>query len=239
MSIADHFRHIRNARRFGAKFLRRRSFCLPDTVRIGGKTHRLYSLQEHGCKADFLACIIEDQYGLASIHKEVKTILDIGGNLGYFSLAARSYFPRSIIHCYEPNPRVLPLTRQNATSGGILLFEEAVGSSEGSVTIDELGDCNLARTKAGGDIPRVSLHTAIERLGGHVDLAKIDCEGAEWDLLSTDSPWEQIETLRMEYHLWDGHTLHELTTRLDSLGFRVDRIWPGPEYGMVWASRRQ
>jgi tRNA1(Val) A37 N6-methylase TrmN6 len=52
---------------------------------------------------EFHKILIEDCYRLGEIKRPVRTVLDIGANIGLFAIAARHRFPRSTIHCYEPN----------------------------------------------------------------------------------------------------------------------------------------
>ena len=85
-------------------------------------------------------------------------------------------------------------------------------------------------------MPQVSLQTAVERLGGRVDLAKIDCEGAEWEMLENPEPWQSIRELRMEYHLLDQYDYAEIVHRLKTLGFRIFKHFPEGEWGTIWAT---
>lgn len=217
--------------------MRRGSFQIPKSVWLGRKQIEIAHLPDGGAAADFLTCFIEDEYGLASTNGEIRTILDIGANFGFFSVAARSYFPTALIHAYEPNPRTLVCTAKNAQNAGFELFGEAVGGVSGMVSMDDPADANLARTVYGGNIPQVSLATAVERLNGQVDLAKIDCEGAEWEMFQYPEPWNHIGLVRMEYHLWGKRKFSDLKECLDSLGFKIDLHRTSGEWGTVWAHR--
>jgi FkbM family methyltransferase len=236
--ILPHLRRLSKARRFGVPFVRRALFRLPTAVRLRGQSVRIASPTEHGATNDFLACFIDDEYGLGKIDFQVQTIADIGANIGFFSMAARSYFPTATIHAYEPNPRVLPYSSKNAASAQFTLFAEAVGATPGFVSIEDLGDSNQARTISAADsgsrVPQVSLSTVVERLGGRVDLAKIDCEGAEWELFIDSAAWAGIKHIRMEYHLWGKHTFTEVQQSLHRIGFEIDRHKPSGEWGTIW-----
>ena len=233
-------RYLSNAMRFGVPSLRRATFRMPRSVRIGGRSLQLSYPSEQGISADFVTCCMVDEYGLSRISGPVHTILDLGSNVGFFSLAARARFPAAAIHAYEPNPRVLRHLRPNAEACGVKVFAEAVGDRAGCVTMTERGDSNQARTRAveSGDIPLVALSTAVARLGGRVDLAKIDCEGAEWEMFQDVQAWTGIRQLRMEYHLWQRHEYRELSSKLTELGFRIERHSPSGEWGTIWAARR-
>jgi FkbM family methyltransferase len=195
--------------------------------------------EDHGAQSDFFACFIRNDYGLRHELDTVQTILDVGANVGFFSIAARARYPRAVIHAYEPNPRVLPFLEANVSELGISVYPEAVGGDEGRVSMLDSGASNQARTStnAAGTISQVTLETAIARLGGSVDLLKLDCEGAEWDLFQLGDCWRKVRDIRMEYHLFHGETVEQVEQTLRGLGFVVTRCKPDAGFGMVWATR--
>ncbi len=199
----------------------------------------LSSPDEGGAAIDFLTCFIEDEYGLSAVDFPVHTVADIGANIGLFSMAARGYFPTARIHSYEPNPRVLEHSSKNAAAAEFTLFAEAVGARAGYVSIDESGGSNQARTiaasKSGHRIPQVSLSTVVERLGGRIDFAKIDSEGAEWELLADPTAWPAIKNIRMEYHLWGRRVFTDVEQSLGRIGFQIHHHSSAGEWGTVWA----
>jgi FkbM family methyltransferase len=229
-----------NGLRFGFLFVRARWFRMPRAIRVAGKNLPLHYPEETGVQNDFFACVIRNEYGLRHQLGEVRTILDIGANIGFFSVAARGRYPHATIHAYEPNPRVISILESNTAPLGIEIHAEAVGARDGRTTILDVGDSNQARTVTSetGEIPQVSLETAIDRLGGTVDLLKLDCEGAEWDLFRATDAWKRVRNVRMEYHLFRGETIAQVEQTLNGLGFDVMRLQPGPGFGMAWAKAR-
>lgn len=241
--IIRHLQRIRNAQRLAVPFLRHANFRIPNRMRLGGTTIELAYPDEHGVRMDFLLCLIDDEYGLRQIQKPLTTIADIGANVGFFSLAARSSFPNATIHSYEPNPRILPYLSRNAEAGEFNVYAEAVGAAEGWVVIEDTGDSNQARTaspvtESSSAVRQVALATVIERLGGHIDLAKIDCEGAEWEMFEDNASWQHIQDVRMEYHLWGRRRFEDLKQTLNGLGFDIYFHNPAGEWGTVWARNR-
>ncbi len=239
--ILQHLRHFRNGRRFGVPFVRHSGFQVPTEIRLGDRKIELSYPDELGVANDFLVCFIHDEYGLVEIQSSVATLVDIGANVGFFSLAARARFPEATIHAYEPNSRTLAFLQRNAAAGRFEVFGEAVGASEGWVTIEDGGDSNQARTSATADaqgVRQVPLATIVKRLGGWIDFAKIDCEGAEWDLFRNSASWKRIGEVRMEYHLVGGHTYAELEQTLGGLGFEIYLHHRAKSWGMVWARNR-
>ncbi len=236
--IHQRLQQIRNGRRFGVPFLRHSRFTLPSEIKLGGRGVPLAYPDEVGVWNDFLVCFIHDEYGLRQLPSSVAKILDIGANVGFFSLAARSYFPAATIHAYEPNSRTLIYLQKNAAAGRFEVFGEAVGANEGWVTIEDSGDSNQARTSASANaqgVRQVPFAAIVERLGGWIDFAKIDCEGAEWDLFRDAASWKRIGEVRMEYHLVDSHTYADVQQALSDLGFEIYLHEPAESWGMVWA----
>ncbi len=238
--LCGHLCRLRNARRLGIQFVRRSSFRMPERVKLPGGFIELSSPNENSARTDFLMCLLDDGYGLAGIHDQPTSILDIGANIGFFALAARSFFPAATIHCYEPNPRILPFLEKNALAAGASIFREAVGDGYGTVFLEERGDSNQARTAgatSGFAVPQVGLASAVERLGGKIDLAKIDCEGAEWEMFEDPEPWKAIRHLRIEYHLMGGWSFADVEFRLSALGFEISQHHPSGAWGTLWARR--
>jgi FkbM family methyltransferase len=225
------------ALRMGIFFLRARWFKMPHAVRAAGKKVALHYPLEDGVVFDFIGCCVRNDYGLRQQLKYVKTILDIGANVGFFSVAARAHYPHARIHAYEPNRRSFAFLKSNTEQLGIEIYQEAVGADEGRVAIADEGDSNQAKTiaSADGGIPQIALERAVERLGGAVDLLKLDCEGAEWDMFRSAIPWRHIHNIRMEYHLFDHHTLQDVEQTLKQLGFRITRFEPSTGFGLIWA----
>jgi FkbM family methyltransferase len=238
--LRGHLRRVRNAHRFGVHFVRRGSFHIPERVKLPGGFVELSSPNENGALTDFLMCLLDDGYGLARIHDQPATILDIGANIGFFALATRSFFPSATIHCYEPNPRILPYLEKNASAVAAEVFREAVGAGAGTVFLEERGDSNQARTAgatSGLAVPQVGLASAVQRLNGKIDLAKIDCEGAEWEMFENREPWKAIRHLRMEYHLIEGTCYADVQSRLSEFGFEIQQHHPSSGWGTVWATK--
>ncbi|MCM8775344.1 MAG: FkbM family methyltransferase, partial [Candidatus Omnitrophica bacterium] len=97
---------------------------------------------------------------------------------------------------------------------------EAVGLNEGKVHLEINKESCLTKTQLdnNGKIVQTSLRTAIARLGNEVDLAKVDCEGAEWGLLADYKSWRSVKHLAMEYHLGSNNTHHEIKEGIQNLG---------------------
>jgi FkbM family methyltransferase len=245
MRLAKRFLHLlkmaRNARRFGLRFHRRATFSPPSKLLINRRLVHLRFPLEEGIKWDFVTVFLEDAYGLASCGIPIRAILDIGGNVGFFSVAAKHYFPGAVVHSYEPNPVAFEYAANQSRQCNFKLFAEAVGGHNGRVSLDFCAglDSNLCRTKEDptGSVCQIGLDEAIERMGGAVDLLKLDCEGAEWEMFAETHCWKAIRELRMEYHLFNGKTHADLVQALGAIGFQIHwhRFDRKSHYGLVHA----
>jgi FkbM family methyltransferase len=130
----------------------------------------------------------------AGFFGEEMTILDIGANVGSFSVWANLRWPRSTIHAYEPHPGTFDMLSRNTSSlGNVRVYNAAVYPTErDKVTFFArfagdgeagLADC-MARTFA--EIPPEQtfpvsvIHPAALP---PADIVKLDVEGAESEIL--------------------------------------------------------
>lgn len=238
----EHLRRLVNARRLGVSFGRRSTFRMPAKIRLGGREVAITAPEEQGARCDFVTCFLSDEYALGKIRFPVATIADIGANVGFFSMAASARFPAAKIHAYEPNPRVHPFLRANLGAVNVPMYPEAVGARAGWVQIHDTAESNAASTVPvsgeGNGVPQVALGEVIARLGGRVDLVKMDCEGAEWEMFTEPAPWQQIGEVRMEYHLSGGRTFADVRAALSGLGFEIHHHRPEDGMGTVFAKNR-
>ena len=241
--VAWYVRAQLRARRFGFPFVRRRWFRLPRRLRVYGAWVALEWPPEDGVRAAFIEVFLGDDYGLEIIADQdgaaIRRVLDVGANVGWFALAARSHFPGAAIHAYEPNAAAVAFLRRNTEALGVVAHSEAIGASAGRVSLTiPHGKSVHAHTADGGDIPQVALVDALARLGG-ADLVKLDCEGAEWPLLDDPAPWAGVRWLTVEYHLWTrpGATHADAAGAVTRLGFKVLRQRTLSTSGLLLARR--
>jgi FkbM family methyltransferase len=230
----------RQASKLGINFRRSADFILPHNILLAGKKVELLLPQDHGSKVAFMDNLLDDCYRLRKLPNGIQTILDIGAHAGLFGLAARMRWPAAKIHAYEPNPQMQPFLERNAEHGNCRVFAEAVGLADGYISIDVGEDSVHTRTHADlkGAIRCVAFANAINRLGRRADLVKLDCEGAEWDILRDTQAWQKVDCLTMEFHLWAGYTLEELTARITQSGFNVRHCkFSGKNFGVLLAER--
>jgi FkbM family methyltransferase len=228
------------AKELGLEYQRAADFQIPQSLLINGDRKTVSLPQDYGIKVAFVEILLDDCYQLENLSQPILNILDIGANVGLFSLAARNRFPQAVIHAYEPNPELEKYLKIQAHSVSFDYFMEAVGLEDGKVTLEFYEDSVQTRSKVNeaGEIPQVAFRKTIERLGGSVDLAKVDCEGAEWLLFQDQDSWQSVQNLSLEYHLWPDRKHEEIQQVIQNLGFKLRKQIPIQDYGLILASRQ-
>lgn len=226
---------------FGFAFYGTTKSSFPGRIRLRGAPP--IDFKRHGQPSEFfdlVNVILDDDYGLRYLHR-IRTIVDIGANIGLFSAYARHAFPDAVIHAYEPNPASAALAAENLASRATV-FAEGVSGRDGRGRIvhrSQNANADLAILDEQGDITLVSLATVLDRIGGSLDLLKIDCEGAEWSFMTDRTLFGRVRHVRMEYHLGAGHmSIEDVKATATRLGFTVSLISSrGPNLGIAWLDR--
>ncbi len=213
-------------------------FKLPNKIYLKKKMYFLESPSEMGIKFDFINLFLDDEYGLKTLKSYPQTIVDIGGNIGLFSLMAGALFPKAKIHSYEPNPRIHGFLAKNLSQVGAEFFPEAVGAVSGTGRSIDEGDSRTGVFEKGGNIPIVAFSTVVDRIGGNIDLLKLDCEGGEWEIFLNPEPFHQVVEIRMEYHLVGGMTLSDLKSAAGHIGFEITKLDENSGFGIAWMTRK-
>lgn len=164
-------------------------------------------------------------------------ILDLGANVGYFTVDASLRFPGSRIVAFEPDRANAALMRRTLEANGLdaELVEAAASTSDGEVPFAQ-GGFTLSRIDPVGEpVPAVDV---LDRLPDF-DLGKIDIEGGEWALLADGRFAENApRALVLEFHTHlapPGVDAERLLTAADYLIER--RLRFGQGHGLLWALR--
>lgn len=139
------------------------------------------------------------------------TVVDIGANVGAFALYADHWSPHCVIHCFEPNPQVLPLLTQNKreAKGTIHVHPFALSDEEGELTLWQhprnTGETSLARRSDGSTRVQIPVRNALDALTevgvDHIDVLKIDTEGSEVPIVQALAPLlPRTSIVMLEYH---------------------------------------
>jgi FkbM family methyltransferase len=142
---------------------------------------------------------------------EVRTIVDLGANAGQSSVYLRDRFPDAFILAVEADPDTARLTARNTRIDlNTAVLPAAVTDHDGAVTLTRLPGnswgSNLFSAWASPEsrrveVPSVTLATLLCRYDvDHVDLLKVDVEGAEMMALTSDQALQRVRCVVGELH---------------------------------------
>lgn len=232
-------RRYLKARKLGFSFRGTSYSHPPSRVRLNGKPIGVSYPNDRGYLYDIVNIWLDDEYGLSSLDQAPATIVDIGANIGLFSLLAWHTFPAARIFSYEPNHRIFSYTQSNLKGTSVVAIESGVSHEDGRCVMIDDSDSRLAVSASdpAGDCELRSLRRVVEEAGGKIDLLKVDCEGAEWSIFKDSEALRCAEKIRMEYHLIGDHSIEDLTSVVRSTGFSIRHLLPLGDYGIVWLQR--
>lgn len=183
---------------------------------------------------------VRKDYGEIPSHGSV---IDIGANIGVFSLYAAHCGKAIKVFAYEPNSEsfqyLLKNIKANHLEQIIVPHRLAVtGASSGKVRFPKKSSMYNAIIEGESDTDFEEVETTdlptILSGSEQIDLLKLDCEGAEYDILmkSDQNVFIQISAIRMEYHF--GREA-EVSTFLKQYSFIRCHFSPDSEQtGNLW-----
>mmetsp|Transcript_11218 Transcript_11218/g.46793 ORF Transcript_11218/g.46793 Transcript_11218/m.46793 type:complete len:319 (-) Transcript_11218:2757-3713(-) len=185
----------------------------------GGKAHVQQVLAEvqNGGIYDAALSAVSEHFGAE------KTVIDIGGNFGAFSMAVKIKAPSVRLFTFEAIPtncaNLQANMHENTLDVDWTFSCEALGSADGetltfSVDTEHSGGGSSAYDRPKDhpsllkgrhsffDVPSSRLDTLLDRYGiKHIDALKIDCEGCEYDVLKASSRIKDIDIIVAEFHI--------------------------------------
>ncbi len=86
-----------------------------------------------------------------------------------------------------------------------------------------------------GEIEQVSLGSIIKKAGSNIDLLKLDCEGAEWQILHDTESLKEVRAITLEYHIDEKNDHNSIKRILENANFKLIRHErTGSTWGMAW-----
>lgn len=153
----------------------------------------------------------QEQYQLKKLVEPQDHIVDIGAQIGIFSLLAANYCKDGLILAFEPERSNFDMLKQNAALNphlSIRIYNKAVTSQGEKIRLYISANNRGAHTTYGGEGPTqevdgISLAEIIDQLPDRqLNLLKIDCEGGEYDILLNlaNKDLKCIDDIIMEVH---------------------------------------
>jgi FkbM family methyltransferase len=184
-------------------------------------------------------------YQVAAKDVEGGIVLDIGGNVGMFSIYASLLGAKQVI-AYEPEDENCELfkkniainkienieLRQNAVSSRDETFE-IYKSQAASKRVDYVGEINCPKQT----VEAISINHILDPLK-EIAVLKIDCEWAEYDIFAgiTEQNLKKIAYITAEFHDTDAPTFGALIAKL-SLTHNIHTIGRYTGGGQIYARR--
>jgi len=195
---------------------------LPFVQNAGGNRRVLRINLDHGArylcynedasaKHVFEEIFKEDCYKPVAVQQPIRTIVDVGANVGFAATYFRCCFPQSRIFCFEPDPRAFGTLRLTAEMlGNCTAVPYGLGNEDTKTRFYQGADStalssvyrNKFSTADAIDIDIRHAGHAMEALGiDSIDLLKVDTEGNELPILrSLDRYLAGVALLFLEFH---------------------------------------
>jgi len=177
-------------------------------------------------------------------------IIDIGANIGLFTIFAAKKVKGSTITSFEPVGSTFESFCENLelsnTQKQVVPVNAGVAGSNGTRQI-YLGTSSdlasmFARNASQGveQIETKSINSILEERPS-VSVLKMDCEGAEWEILDSADPnlFRRVRHLYIEFHGLTPEKIKTANNHLARLGFQQDRRQDhgAGETAVIWASQ--
>jgi FkbM family methyltransferase len=197
------------------------------------------------CRLDELegiyAPLIHHEYDVPGLDlAKARTIIDVGANVGGASLWFAWQAPLARIIAVEPDPETADRLSRNIDdsdiSDRVSVSRKALTAASGTVYLERDPWSVATRVATAADrgtlaVDSISLADLLEQSGAdQVDLLKLDCEGAEGEiLLSSDAATlRRFRAIVAECHIGNGHRTEDLAAHLEGLGFTVTMVLRQP-----------
>ncbi|MCX6924269.1 MAG: FkbM family methyltransferase [Verrucomicrobia bacterium] len=177
----------------------------PYAIRKGQNSYLMLARSSTTALADlfvFREVLVEETYRdvLPILPRRRLRVVDIGANLGSFTIWLSHAAKGEEAFCVEPEPdsfRLLQFNLARNSCGFAHALEQSVGSQSRTLQIflkeDSTGVTNIYDATSGGGrsqgnaIQVVALSEWLGQTPGAFDLLKMDCEGSEWEIVRRSS----------------------------------------------------
>jgi len=244
--------HLHNAGFININFMPEQIPHPPPNLRVEAiKPGGVPTVDRANLKAQEPATYIElfeiDSYRLVDAEIRGKTVVDVGANLGMFSLRCVELGAK-LIYAIEAQPAVYHLGLLNNIKGfpTIMPLLAAVWDKDGE-TVTILNEHVGSKVKTDGDGDKVStitLKTLIENIAENDMVLKLDCEGSEFNILmgAERDIIRKFAFIHIEIHANTNenpeyHDVEIVRNRLTEFGYNRISMIPVMWYGKDGSSK--
>jgi FkbM family methyltransferase len=197
--------------------------------------------------------LVEETYkdALALLTAKNIRLVDIGANLGSFTIWTHRVLGVREAFCFEPEPVSFRLLNFNlflndcpaaktleCAVGGASRMTKMLFSESSPAGVNIYGDDKSSEAKA---IPVIAFEKWLRDIDGSFDLLKMDCEGAEWEIIRQTNPQQfaRFQVVVAEVHDDPEHKqlIPEFKQSMENLGFRTVR-WDNKSQGLYVGTRK-
>ena len=151
---------------------------------------------------------IDEAYDYSDI-KPDDIVVDIGANIGGFSIRVA----KKCNHVYAIEPLFNKELENNFKLNEIsnyTIIQNGLGNGYKELQYENIKKC----------VECFSLETIKNKIGGKIDFLKLDCEGGEWCIKSSEL--SGIRRIEMELHLFNGEKTSDFLKILDNAEFNYN-----------------
>jgi FkbM family methyltransferase len=184
--------------------------------------------------------------------KSPMTVIDIGANIGTFSIFAANLNKNNKIYSFEPSPATFSQLRKNLCLNDIdnvTTINAAIFSKRGKLKLYENGMSgqrslySVGKSKRYTEVETASLESQIKKFSiQKIDFLKIDREGSEYEILGAlkRTTFKMIETIAMEYHELNKNQKREILidiSKRNNFAIEVKPHHIESNTGYIWATK--
>jgi FkbM family methyltransferase len=215
-------------------------------VRLRNELHAECHLNEF---SGFVEVWVYREYDIPGLRwPDVRTIVDVGANVGAATLWFASRAPHARIAAVEPAPSVVSILETNVARNGlsdrVQIMSKALGAATGIGYLAPAADST--QTSVTSDATASDLEVSVQSLGDlldetgieTLDLLKLDCEGAEFEILrsSEDRVLPSVHAIVGEFHTTKSDRRADIEEILVRSGFEC-QFAGGEDSGLFAAIR--
>ena len=181
--------------------------------------------------------------------KNNDVIIDIGAHIGLFSLLVSKFCYSGKIFCFEPNQENFDMLTSNINYNklkNIIPFNLAVTKNESEVKLflddDQSAHSIFPNGSKSIAVDSISLQKIFdEKKISACKLLKLDCEGAEYDIIDSlpAEYLDKIQNMAIEYHFADTkpELIKNLITKIKNAGFKIKTVPHYDDMGFLIARK--